>query len=196
MNRYKVHLGYRVDFTTGFDCYGTAIEHLAIQNHLQGIIFPNKSESLKLNLTFHIVGKSLKESITDYNFSERYDNESRIENKEFDSKALKTREIIRSFVKTSIKDQIEGYLRWGIMHDYRYSYMSISHSYEANVLDTFAQLMTKGMVYRTVRPVYWSAKEQRVLAEEEIESKESFTKAYLVKFRIKDFGEQTEQLKH
>ena len=71
------------------------------------------------------------------------------------------------------------------MHDYRYSYMSITNNYEASVLETFSQLLDRDMVHRLGRPVYWSAKEQRVLAEEEIEEKTKLAPIYLVKFKIK-----------
>lgn len=99
-------------------------------------------------------------------------------------------------MKESIRSQIEGFLRWGIMHDYRHSYMSINPNYEANVIETFGTMLSKGLVYRGERPVFWSAKDQRVLAEEEIEEMTKLGQAHLVKFKVKKFGEANSDLKN
>jgi len=104
------------------------------------------------------------------------------------------REVCREFSKESIKSQIESYVRWGVMHDYRYSYMSINSGYEANVVETFAQFLGKDMVYRGDRPVFWSTKDKRILAEEELEDMTKLGQAHLVEFEVKSFGESSEDL--
>jgi isoleucyl-tRNA synthetase len=118
------------------------------------------------------------------------------ENKNFDEKALKIREICKNFVKNSMKSQIESYIRWGVMHDYRYSYMSLNNNYEASVLESFATLMSKNLVYVGQRPVFWSAREQRILAEEELETRSKYAPSHLVKFKIKKFGELSKTLEN
>jgi isoleucyl-tRNA synthetase len=129
-------------------------------------------------------------------FSERIDDRTNTENMKFDETALKVRKICRDFTKESIKTQIESFIRWGIMHDYRHSYMSINPNYEANVIETFATMLNKGLVYRGKRPVFWSADDQRVLAEEEIEEMTRLGNTHLVKFKIKKFGEANSDLKN
>ncbi|CAI2363933.1 unnamed protein product [Moneuplotes crassus] len=171
LNRFKLHLGYKVDFNIGFDCYGTAIENIALNT-----------------------AKGSEANSSDYKFSERLDTKLMKEDRDFDQKALKVREICRDFVKTSMKSQIEAFMRWGVMHDYRYSYMSLNKNYEANVLETFATLLNRNLVFRGGRPVFFSTKDQRVLAEEEIEEKAAIGPAYLVKFPIKTFGNESKSL--
>ena len=72
--------------------------------------------------------------------------------------------------------------------------MSISPDYEASVLETFADMVSKKLVYRSGRPTLWSSKEQRVLAEEEIEEKTAMGPTYLVKFKVKHFGKGSSDL--
>ena len=50
-------------------------------------------------------------------------------------------------------------MKWGIMTDYRYSYLTMMPTYEANVLERFADLIDKRMVARSNRPVFWSVKQ-------------------------------------
>lgn len=45
------------------------------------------------------------------------------------------------------------------------------------------------------RPCYWSSEEQRVLSEDEIEHKSRLGQAHLVKFKVKSFGEGSQDLK-
>ena len=167
----KLHQGYKIDYSIGFDCYGTAIENLALNTELGSLA--QKPE---------------------YLFSERLDTKNLIEDKNFDQKALEIRSICRKFVKESMKSQIQSYIRWGIMHDYRYSYMSSSKNYEASILESFAEMMSRNYIYRSGRPVFWSAKSQRVLAEEELEQTYKSTTAHLVKFKVKDFGKASKEI--
>jgi isoleucyl-tRNA synthetase len=87
-------------------------------------------------------------------------------------------------------------MRWGIMHDYKSFYMSMNKHYEANVLKTFGALMRKDLVFRGGRPAYFSTKEQRILAEEEIEDRSKIGPAYLVKFPITKFGESSKDIEN
>ena len=55
--------------------------------------------------------------------------------------------------------QMKDLSTWGILTDYRYSYLTMSPQYEANVLDRFADLIDKKMVRTGSRPVFWSVKQ-------------------------------------
>ena len=46
--------------------------------------------------------------------------------------------------------------KWGILTDFRYSYMTMMPQYEANVLDRFADLIDRRMIRTGSRPVFWS----------------------------------------
>lgn len=74
--------------------------------------------------------------------------------------------------------------------------MSLNNNYEASILESFASLMSKNLVYIGQRPVFWSAKEQRILAEEEIEKWSKYAPSHVVKFKIKKFGESSKVLEN
>ena len=46
--------------------------------------------------------------------------------------------------------------KWAIMTDYRYNYLTMQPSYEANVLERFADLVSKKLIEKSERPVFWS----------------------------------------
>ncbi len=52
----------------------------------------------------------------------------------------------REFAKASILSQMESFSKWGIMTDFRYSYLTMQPLYESNVLEKFADLVQKGGV--------------------------------------------------
>ena len=73
-----------------------------------------------------------------------------------DAATLAKRAICRQHVKDSIIGQMRDLTQWGILTDFRYSYMTMMPQYEANVLDRFADLADKKMIKTGSRPVFWS----------------------------------------
>jgi isoleucyl-tRNA synthetase len=108
INRYKLLRGYRVHFIPGFDCHGINIEDAALAAELNtgaGMI-----RDLDLSLSKKVVKK------------EEQMNES-------EKKAIKRRGIIREYVKRSALSQMQDYNKWGIMTDWRYSYLTMSNRF-------------------------------------------------------------------
>ena len=54
---------------------------------------------------------------------------------------------------------MRDFSNWGILTDFRYSYMTMMPAYEATVLDRFADMIDRGMVRTGSRPVFWSVKQ-------------------------------------
>ena len=61
--------------------------------------------------------------------------------------------------------QMKDLTTWGILTDWRYSYLTMAPAYEANVVDRFADMLDKGMIKTGGRPVFWSVEQQRILSE-------------------------------
>ena len=61
-------------------------------------------------------------------------------------------------------------------------------AYEANVVERFADLMDKRMVTRGSRPVFWSVKQQRIMAEEDFIPVDELRDSIVTKLSIKSFG--------
>lgn len=85
--------------------------------------------------------------------------------------------------------------QWGILTDFRYSYMTMMPAYEANVMDRFADLLDRGMIKTGSRPVFWSVKQQKILAEDDFDTTTVLKEAVISKLSIKKFGPKAAKIK-
>lgn len=84
--------------------------------------------------------------------------------------------------------QFKTMQEWGILTDYRYSYSTNQPSYEANVIERFADLQRKGMVQAGQRPVYFSVQTQKILSEDEIVNMVELRDSVVMKAAMTNFG--------
>ena len=98
-------------------------------------------------------------------------------------------------MKDSILMQMRDLSAWGILTDFRYSYLTMMPAYEANVLDRFADMLDRGMIKTGARPVFWSVKQQRILGEEDFGSEVSLKQAFVTKLGIRKFGAKAAKIK-
>ncbi|KAL1138903.1 hypothetical protein AAG570_008965 [Ranatra chinensis] len=76
----------------------------------------------------------------------------------------------RTYAKQAIADQKEVFRSWGVMADWDNDcYYTYDPSYIKNQLIQFYQLFKKGLIYRDLKPVYWSPSSKTALAEAELE---------------------------
>ncbi|MHC4982136.1 MAG: isoleucine--tRNA ligase [Planctomycetota bacterium] len=65
--------------------------------------------------------------------------------------------------------QSEQFQRLGVAGEFDEPYITMHPKYEAAVLEVFARLVEKGIVYRQLKPVHWSIENQTALADAELE---------------------------
>lgn len=82
--------------------------------------------------------------------------------------------------------QSEQFERLGVTADWANEYWTIHPEYEAAELETFANFVEQGLVYRSKKPVYWSIPCATALAEAEIEYKDHTSISVFVKLRLSD----------
>ena len=82
--------------------------------------------------------------------------------------------------------QSEQFERLGVTADWANEYWTIHPEYEAAELETFANFVEQGLVYRSKKPVYWSIPCATALAEAEIEYKDHTSISVFVKLRLGD----------
>ncbi|HUF89301.1 MAG TPA: isoleucine--tRNA ligase [Gemmatimonadota bacterium] len=80
---------------------------------------------------------------------------------------------------------------WGAWDD---PYLTMSNQYEADIVETFADLVEDGYIYRGLRPIHWCTVCQTALAEAEIEYHEKESPSITVKLDLREdpggvFGE-------
>ncbi|XP_045762898.1 isoleucine--tRNA ligase, mitochondrial [Maniola jurtina] len=103
------------------------------------------------------------------------------------SDPVHTRQIARSFALETIERQKEAFKSWGIMADWdKQCYLTLDKKYVQNQLRQFYKMYMSGLIYRALKPVYWSPSSKTALAEAELEydpqfkSKEVYVKMPMI----------------
>src|SRR6059058_2748625 len=97
---------------------------------------------------------------------------------------LEVRKKSEAFAWKFVNIQREQFKRLGVFGDWEHPYLTMDHKYEAEILRAFAVFVEKGLVYESMKPVFWSTGAQTALAEAEVEYQERDDTAVYVKFPI------------
>src|SRR5438477_2964412 len=101
---------------------------------------------------------------------------------------LEVRKRSEAFARKFIDIQREQFKRLGVFGEWEHPYLTLNPGYEADILRAFAIFVEKGLVYESLKPVFWSSGAQTALAEAEVEYQDREDTAVYVKFPIV-FGE-------
>ncbi len=99
---------------------------------------------------------------------------------------VKLREMCREFTLGYLDDQRNQFKRLGGIGDWKDPYITLQKDFEATQIEIFAEMATKGYIYKGLKPVYWCADCETALAEAEIEYAEDPCFSIYVKFQVKD----------
>ena len=94
------------------------------------------------------------------------------------------REACANFADKFRKVQTEQFQRLGVLADWANEYWTIQPRYEAAELETLADFVEQGLVYRSKKPVYWSIPCATALAEAEIEYRDHKSISIYVKLAL------------
>jgi isoleucyl-tRNA synthetase len=97
---------------------------------------------------------------------------------------LEVRKKSEAFARKYVDLQREQFKRLGVFGDWENPYLTLDPKYEAEILRAFAIFVEKGLVYQSMKPVFWSTGAQTALAEAEVEYQERDDTAVYVKFPI------------
>jgi len=97
---------------------------------------------------------------------------------------LEVRQKSEAFARKFIDIQREQFKRLGVFGDWEHPYLTLDPAYEAEILRAFAVFVEKGLVYESMKPVFWSTGAQTALAEAEVEYQDRQDTAVYVKFPI------------
>lgn len=90
------------------------------------------------------------------------------------------------YAHEQIKGQMEQCIRVGTFADYKHPYLTLQPEFEANQIDVFAKMALDGLIYKGLKPVYWSPSSESALAEAEVEYHDIKSPTIFVKFKVKD----------
>src|SRR5471030_1011237 len=97
---------------------------------------------------------------------------------------LEVRQKSEAFARKFVDIQREQFERLGVFGDWQHPYLTLNPGYEAEILRAFAVFVEHGLVYESLKPVFWSTGAQTALAEAEVEYQDRVDTAVWVKFPI------------
>ena len=99
---------------------------------------------------------------------------------------LELRQRCREYAAEWVDVQREEFRRLGGWGDWETPYLTMSSDYEAEIVDTFADLVEEGYVYRGLRPIHWCVVCETALAEAEIEYAPKSSPSITVVFPLRE----------
>lgn len=94
-----------------------------------------------------------------------------------DISPLEIREKARKFAANTIQKQRKSFESWGVTgswNDENQTYRTFEKGYIKNQLKVFLEMYQKGLIYRDMKPVFWSPSSRTALAEAELEYDEKY----------------------
>lgn len=94
------------------------------------------------------------------------------------------RRFCREFAEGQVLKQMEGFKKLNILADWEHPYITYQNEFEASQIRVFAEMVKKGLIFKGMKPVYWSPSSESALAEAEIEYKDRKDASIYVAFPI------------
>ncbi|MFN0086367.1 MAG: isoleucine--tRNA ligase [Blastocatellia bacterium] len=99
---------------------------------------------------------------------------------------LAIRKAARAHADKFVKLQGEDFKRLGILGEWNDPYVTMSPTYQANIVRAFGKFVERGVVYKGSRPVHWCISCVTSLAEAEVEYEDHASYSIYVKFAFPD----------
>ncbi len=89
-----------------------------------------------------------------------------------------------AYAKKYVKLQSRQFMDLGIFGEFDQPYLTFKPTYEEGILEVFAELVGKGLVYKQLKPIHWSIGCETALAEAELEYKDISSPSIFVNFPV------------
>ena len=96
------------------------------------------------------------------------------------------RELCQEYAFEQIENQKAQFKRLGILGEWEQPYITLQASYEAMQIRIFGKMVQEGLIYKGLKPVYWSPTSETALAEAEIEYQDKKSPSIYVAFKVTD----------
>ncbi len=90
------------------------------------------------------------------------------------------------YALTQVNKQREQIRRLGLVGDFDHPYITLQKEMEAKQIECFANMALQGLIYKGLKPVYWSPSSESALAEAEIEYADVLSHSIYVAFPVRD----------
>lgn len=153
----------------------------------------------------HAMQKILKDFINRYKFMEGYNVtfipgwdthglpiETKVTNSGINRKEMSEsefRKLCEKYALEQVELQKADFRRLSVIGDWENPYITLKKEYEARQIEVFAKMAKQGLIFKGLKPVYWSPSSETALAEAEIEYKERKDPSIYVAFEVVDGNE-------
>lgn len=79
------------------------------------------------------------------------------------------RELCKNYALEQVDVQKVQFQRLGVLGEWDHPYLTLDPAFEASQIRVFSQMVERGLIYKGLKPVYWSPSSETALAEAEIE---------------------------
>ncbi len=97
---------------------------------------------------------------------------------------LEFRRMCRDYALEYVAIQRDQFRRLGVRGCWEDPYLTLAHAYEARQIAVFGEMVSRGYIYKGLRPVYWCPRCETALAEAEVEYGDHRTDSIYVKFPV------------
>lgn len=115
--------------------------------------------------------------------------EQALTNKGVDRKSMSIEEFRNKcieFANSQIDIQRDGFKRMGIDGEWDNPYLTYKPEFEASQVRVLKDMVSKGLIYKGKKPIYWSPTSESSLAEAELEYQDKKSPSTYVSFKVKD----------
>ena len=96
------------------------------------------------------------------------------------------RKACEDYALRQVENQKGQFKRLGVLGEWDHPYLTLNKAYEASQLEVFASMVDKGLIFKGLKPVFWSPSSETALAEAEIEYQEKRSPSVYVGFESLD----------
>ena len=94
------------------------------------------------------------------------------------------RELCDDYARKQIETQMADMKALGTVGDYDHYYATLQKEFEAKQIEVFGKMAMDGLIYKGLKPVYWSPSSESALAEAEIEYHDKKDETIFVRFEV------------
>lgn len=157
----------------------------------------------------HAMNKILKDFVNRYKMMSGYDMiyipgwdthglpiEQAVTNSGVDRKSMSKadfRALCEKYAYEQIEKQKKGFKELNVLGDWDHPYITLQKELEARQIEVFAEMAKKGLIFKGLKPVYWSPSSESALAEAEIEYHDRKDPSIYVAFPVVEGNETVKE---
>lgn len=157
----------------------------------------------------HAMNKILKDFVNRYKMMSGYDMiyipgwdthglpiEQAVTNSGVDRKSMgkaEFRALCEKYAYEQIEKQMSGFKELNVLADWAHPYITLQKEMEARQIEVFAEMAKNGLIFKGLKPVYWSPSSESALAEAEIEYHDRKDPSIFVAFPVVEGNDKVKE---